>query len=97
MALVQNHDFSLIPTGLTPEYARAKENLSVLARHFGFTELTVELEKYCSPQSKNFLDTFRRLGSPCDLVVTRFDEAVLSDDNRDFLRDDDMRQLKFNY
>jgi hypothetical protein len=42
MALNEN-GFLLIPSGPSPEHARLRRGLSVLARRFGFTGLTVEL------------------------------------------------------
>jgi hypothetical protein len=85
--------FSVIPCGATPEDTRTRNGLSILARHFGFTELTSELEKRFSPQSERFLDTFRRLHSRNDHLVKRFDEAILSDDINDFLQDYDPSEL----
>jgi hypothetical protein len=86
-------DFSVIPRGSTPEDTRVRKGLLVLARHFGFTELTAELENHFSPQSERFLETFHRLGSPTDLLVNRSHESVLSEDINDFLNSYDVPEL----
>jgi hypothetical protein len=85
MALSET-DVFFIPNHPAFEYSQARKGLAYLAHHFGFLELAHELEKYFSPQSERFLDTFCRLVSPTDLILKRFDEAVLSDDLDDLLR-----------